>query len=110
MALTTLQKLERIKNRSTKYELVAVNGDNSVKLLAGYCKRNKAGALSMLRMHADAWVKLTKDDGVVKSGTGLKMGDWLFAFSGRTQRESIIGGELKFITEHMKEAEAPVVS
>ena len=56
--MTKLEKLERLKNRRTYYELAADG-----KYLAGYCLHGKKNILDMLRKNGEAWAKrITEGD------------------------------------------------
>ena len=102
--MTTIEKLERIKNRTTKYELVAVNKTTGQKLLVGDTRKGRAGLFAMVQKNAADAVRIF-GNGVdnIEFGTkvsdGATMGDWVIKFSGRTQREAIIAGELNFFAE-----------
>lgn len=98
------EKLARIKNRTTKYELVATNKTTGQKVLVGYTQKGRPGLLNMLRKNAEEAVALLaggvdRIDFAKKASDGATMGDWLINFSGRTQREAIIGGELVFFVD-----------
>lgn len=94
-------KLARLKNFHTRYEIVATK--DGQKILAGYtARRGRRGLLGMLSMHAAAWTALTGDNAIQfakRTADGGTMGGWKINFSGRTQREAILGGELPFITK-----------
>lgn len=91
-------KLERLKHYKTRYELVATS-PTSERVLAGYTsRRNNRGIQSLVVMNAELWCKVTSDDSITYGKKSATMGGWKFAFSGRTQRDSYIDGELPFIT------------
>ena len=97
--MTKEEKLNRIKNRSTKYEL-AVDG----KYLAGYCNHGKHNILQMLRKNLDSWLKIIKEDDVMtfaKNGLSITTGDLTIKFTGRTQRQAIIEGELPWFADYL---------
>jgi len=90
--MTKREKLERLKNRRTKYELAADG-----KYLAGYCLYGKNNILNMLRHNGQAWAtRINEKDMVVfaKNGKSAQLGRFFIAFTGRTQREAICNGEL----------------
>lgn len=102
--MTTEQKLERLKNYHTRYEIAAERGDGH-RLLIGYTPRKgRRGMYSMLQQRLDGgslehvlgtlelnWGKRAAD--------GCAMGDWRIFFTGRTQRDAILAGELPFICD-----------
>lgn len=95
--MTTTEKLERLRNRSTKYELVADG-----KILAGYCPHGKMNILKMLRKNGEAWAaRISENDRIEfdDGGRSAKVGPYQIRFSGRTQREAIINGELQWFEE-----------
>ena len=94
--MTKGEKLESLRNRPTKYELIAVSPENQP-VLAGYCSHGKNNILSMLRKNGEQWASRIKADDMVtfaKDGRSAQLGQWKVYFSGRTQREAIILGEL----------------
>jgi len=97
--MSNLERLERLKNYRTRYELAAIRGDQ--KILISYTSRpNRRGIWDSLYARAAAVVALTGVDiakPAGKSSKGLIMGDWSIRFTGRTQREAIIGGELPYV-------------
>ncbi len=98
---TKEEKLESLRNRSTKYELVASGPDGQI-VLAGYCSHGKNNILSMLRRNGEQWADRISADAMVtlaKDGRSAQLGPWKVYFSGRTQRESIILGELPFFVD-----------
>ena len=94
--MTTTQKLERLKNRSTAYELVATDGDRSV-LICYTARKSFAGILQATLDRGDllsdatgaidiTWNKASKS---IVTDNG-----WQIKLSGRTQRDAICNGEL----------------
>jgi len=97
---TKEEKLESLGNRSTKYELVASLPGGPI-VLAGYCSHGKNNILSMLRKNGEQWATRIKADDMVtfaKNGKSAQLGAWKVWFTGRTQREAIVLGELPFFT------------
>lgn len=92
-------KLARLQNHHTRYEIVATNGPD--KILVGYsARKGRRGLLGMVRLHAEAWMSFTGDNGLnfaKRAADGAMMGKWKINFSGRTQRDAILAGELPFI-------------
>lgn len=89
------KKLERIQGRATLYELALMKGDQ--RLLFCYTRRTGRGIrdyMRHLRDTPDSWAAL-------KAATGIDLATWDWngwvpEFTGRTQREAIMVGELKF--------------
>ena len=93
-----LAKLSRIKNYSTRYEMVATNATTGESVLVCYTPRNnRRGMLDAIRNRAEAIKTLANTDAATVGRIQVVVGDWTIRFSGRTQREAIIGGELRFI-------------
>jgi hypothetical protein len=98
--MTTAQdKLRWLQNRRTAYELVAVNGDQ--RILICYSSVRSRGALYRIccKRAADL-LALTGAESIHFAKTaadGGTMGAWTIRFSGRTQRECYIEGELPYI-------------
>ncbi len=95
-----MNRLAGLQNRRTAYELIAENGER--KVLAGYCARGRAGLLRMIRQNAAAWVAFAGADNITfakKASEGAVIGDWTIRFSGRTEREVVMAGELNFFKE-----------
>jgi len=111
--MTTEQRLARIKNRQTLYECVAKHRTTGQTVLIMYCAKSKsrffAGVSANESSRGLQLIKLTGSDRIeyavapeVKRlwsqfiGT---MGDWLIGFTGRTQRDCILGSEQPFIAD-----------
>ena len=99
--MTDLQiaKLARIKNYHSRYEIVLTDGTQ--KFLVLYTsRRSKRGLYAAANQRREALASITGEDGywVVNGKTSPQMGDgdWRIFFSGRTQRECILDGELPF--------------
>jgi hypothetical protein len=92
--MTIQEKLERLHNRPTRYELIAERGET--RILIAYCMRTgRHSILSACRQHGAALISfmgITDQDMITfpkPARLGAKIGDWRVHFSGRTQRESI---------------------
>ena len=99
--MTTQEKLERIRNRSTQYELVAID-ENHKTYLAGYCHKSKMAILKMLQKNGEKWtVRINPKDLITfaRNGQSAQVGRFLVRFTGRTQREAIISGEFPWFEE-----------
>jgi len=94
-------QLERLtaQRLATRYELAAINGEK--RILVAYCSRNnRSGLRAACSKCAQALVALTGTDMIYpngKSADGCKMADWIIRFTGRTQREAIMQGELPYV-------------
>ena len=98
-----IERLERLKYRVTLYELVVTSPDRPT-MLAGYGRHGQSGMLSLLRKNGEAWSKHIVDNDPVtfaKGGRSCQFGKLEFRFSGRTEREAIISGELPFFLKEV---------
>jgi hypothetical protein len=93
-------KLTRLQNRATLYELAAIHPDGR-RILIAYCgRRSRHGLLDACRGHAAALVALTGDKTIgfaPRAAGGATMGDWSIRFTGRTERDAIMEGELNAV-------------
>lgn len=106
--MTTAQKLERLHNRATRYEVVAEHQDGR-RYLVGYTSRpSRQGIAAIIRQNAEHVVRklaLPADAEFTISGKGrfghvfTVPGGWSMRLTGRTQRDAIIGGELEFVAD-----------
>lgn len=97
------RKLARIQGRATLYETVMVNRKDGRKVVLCYTRKTKRGIIDYIHRlgrtgsagelvaFCGAEVYRQPADGFV-----LAIGEWDMKFSGRTQREAIMGGELTF--------------
>ena len=105
MDATLTAKLSRLKNYATRYELVASRDNGADRYLIAYTPRNnRRGLWAAVTEPARAakLVKLTGSPEITfgkKASDGATMGDWEIRFSGRTQRECYLEGELTYIGE-----------
>lgn len=101
--MTTQEKLQRIQNRTTQYELIAIKGET--RILIGYCAKTRPGLLGMCRKNGQAVVDLCCPTGAEnlmfgkKAAAGATIGEWVVRFTGRTQRDAILEGELPFVVD-----------
>ena len=104
MTTATLKALERIKGRNTLYELVCSDsstigkGVDQITYLLRYASRSKSSLAKQIRHHGVALVKLTGATEATWNGQAAVMGQWLVYWTGRTERDAIIGGEHPYIT------------
>lgn len=97
------RRLARLQGDFSSYEVAAVTPDGR-RLLAGYTQRkSRRGMLSIIQMHGDAWANLILGpDGECDAVFGkneIRFADWRFIFTGRTEREAIITGELPWFKD-----------
>jgi len=97
---TVIERLDRLRNRQTLYELV-VQHDDGRRLLVQYTgapTRNRL--LTACRRWGAQLARLTGTDTLTfgaRMADGAVMGDWRIVWSGLTQREAICAGEPTFI-------------
>jgi hypothetical protein len=95
------ERLDRLKNRRTLYELAAVLADR--KVLVAYCgRRGRSGLWHACVKRGPELAALCGTDRLTfatRAGDGATMGDWTIRFTGRTQRECYIEGELPFVCD-----------
>jgi hypothetical protein len=95
-------RLLRLKNRRTRYELVAEHPDGR-RLLVRYTSRlGRRGLFDALQQDSARLCAVLGADAIhfgTRAGDGGTMGEWKIRFTGRTQREAIIDGELQFYAE-----------
>lgn len=107
MTATKQEALAALHNRATRYELAAIKGEQ--RLLVSYtAQRSRQGMLHACRNRAEHIIRVAQvsPDTLlmfqrIGTGQGYKalMGDWAIQFTGRTQREAIMNGELPWIAE-----------
>lgn len=85
-----LAKLARIANYSTRYEVELVHLDTGERRLLCYTRKTERGIRDYIFRHAAEVVTFCGSDRLFK----LSIGRWRIAFTGRTQREAIMAGEL----------------
>jgi len=99
-ALEKQTKLARLKNRHTRYEIIAAKGEQ--KVLVGYtARKGHSGLYAMLSGNAESWGKFAGNaDPRIHfrkpASEGADSEGWHIHFSGRTQRDAICNGELPF--------------
>jgi len=104
-----IKRLEGLHNRQSRYEIVASKGD--VTLRVGYTvRKSRHGLLNTLRRYPESTVPLFCPKGnemvtfLKPAVHGCTIGEWLIRFSGRTEREVILNGELQHITSKLTKA------
>lgn len=101
--MTTEQqtKLARIQRYATRYELV-LEHDGARYLVQYTSQRSRRGLLASARTMADHIVRIAGGDEITfasRAADGAMVNGWKLHFSGRTQRECILAGELPFVAE-----------
>jgi hypothetical protein len=97
------QKLARLKNYATRYELAMMRGGD--RLLVCYSsRRGRQGIFEAVRSRVSAMTWRTGTDQIhfaQRAEDGATMGEWTIRFTGRTQREAYIGGALEYCQHGM---------
>ena len=108
MKRTKEERLARLKNYRTRYEVVLTNGTDKY-LVLYTSRRSKMGLCLAVQQRSDAVSLITNgiNPWLSKRGDTSHPGEWSVLFSGRTQREAITDGELPFASAQVaQEAEA----
>ena len=98
--MTTLEKLERIKYHSTKYEVVARHPDAKDVFIMYSARKSRAGLIAGLlsgkprRIELLAKVTGTRPESWEVNKEGISSGAWKIVLTGRTQHEAYCTGEL----------------
>ena len=99
--LTTAEKLARIKNYHTRYEIILAHANYPSILVAYTSRKSFHGLLAAVRERGPKIVALlgvTDEHKATRERTTLHLGNgWLVRFSGRTQRDAILNGERPFV-------------
>ena len=99
MTATLEARLERLKNYRTRYELVAEHPDGRRVLVRYTSRDNRRGLYGALTQDCEGICAFFGTDAITfgkRSADGATMGEWRLRFTGRTQREAILAGELPF--------------
>ena len=99
--------VQRLENRSAKrLEDVATHADGRKVLIRYTSRKGRRGLYDALTQGEPAklcaFLGADHIDFAKKASDGGKMGEWTVRFSGRTQRDAIIGGELPFYLDATK--------
>ena len=97
---TTLERLDRIRNHSTLYELAVSRGESAY--LVQYTRKSRSALLHSCRKFGGQLVKLTGAESLVfakRAADGATLEDWRIRYTGRTEHDAIVGGELPFIRD-----------
>jgi hypothetical protein len=104
MTMSKTEQLARIQNRHTAYEVAAVKDGQRILILYTIHK-SRHGLLSACRKYGEDVVKvlgIRETDMLIpakRAADGFTLGAWSVRFTGRTQREAIIEGELPFVCD-----------
>lgn len=102
------KRLERLRLFSTRYEIELRHTDGRAYLVLYTARRTFAGMIGAVRERWDDVAALTGvdswDAGGKRNATEGRVtsGEWSIRFSGRTQRECYITGELPFVGDVAK--------
>lgn len=105
MNATMTERLERLRNCSSAYEVVATHPDGRSVLVCYLCTLSKRGLFEAIRSRGPRLIASLglPDDvsailgGVAKRPTAI-VGAWSIRLSGRTQRDAIVSGaELPYL-------------
>jgi hypothetical protein len=94
------ERLARLSNRRTRYELAAQGADGRRVLIAYCARRTRGGLLDACRGRAAQVVALTGSPEIVfgrRAADGATAGAWSIVWTGRTERDAITEGELEFV-------------
>jgi len=90
-------KLENLRNHSTLYEVVICHSSGRSRLI-GYGRKSRSGLIATVQQKGDEILRVVdipEDfNGAITAHSMDLSGGWIAKFSGRTQRQSIIEGEL----------------
>jgi hypothetical protein len=91
-----LRRLERLRNRSTLYEIEIVRGDGTRALLC-YGQKNKRQIMVAIEKRGDSVLAFLGVDSAqmdrTRGTTEVRMGDAIARPTGRTQRDAITSGD-----------------
>jgi hypothetical protein len=106
----TLAKLASLKNYHTRYEIAATRGTERV--LIGYsARKGRRGILSMAQTNGEKFAEYFQVDALQfgkRATDGATAGEWTVNFSGRTQRDAILSGELPFFPQLLRGAPSAI--
>ena len=93
-----VRKLDRIRRRDTLYEVELVHRQTGERCLLCYCHRTGSRLAGYIARHAEALVAFCGSDTYATRRLDLReefaIGEWGMRWTGRTQREAIMHGEL----------------
>lgn len=104
------ERLERLRNRLTRYELVATSPDGKRRVLIAYSHRRSRDAmwraitgreerrLAVIQL-VGGEQQAQRVNRAKRAADGATIGGWQFRFTNRTQREAITSGELPYVED-----------
>lgn len=104
--MNTQEKLAALHNRATRYEVVAIKQEpiGETRVLIGYTARHsRHGLLAACRQRGEVMIKALglNDTSMLfpakRAADGFDIDKWSIRFSGRTQRDAILEGELQYV-------------
>ena len=100
--MTLTEKLARLQNRSTRYELAVKHPDGRAYLVTYAQSRTRHIIMVAVNNAGTELVKLTGSKDITfakKAKAGATIGEWKIVWTGRTQRQAYCEGELTFILD-----------
>jgi hypothetical protein len=102
------RRLQSLHNRYTNYE-VAIIHPNGVRCLVAYTSKTRDALIRALRddRRASYLVRFAGSENfhIAKpASAGVTLGEWSIRFTGRTERQAILEGELPYFKEEMMKA------
>ena len=101
MTEAQIAALERLRFAPTRYEIEMVAPSGARHLIAYTPRRNFRGLLDAVRQRGAAIIRragMPEDARGERAGASLRFADGtVIRFSGRTQRDAIMGGELPYV-------------
>lgn len=96
--MATTEKLARLQNRRTSYELVLSNDETGQTYLIRYTRRTRTNLFKETCSVRDIIAAITGHRTCAVIGWTIAIGEsWGIQFSSRTEREAILSGEAPFI-------------
>jgi hypothetical protein len=99
MTTSQTEKLESLRNFGTRYELVLERGAERFRLCYTGRKNRRGMIDAIFRLGAELGAFTGQKEVRFGKGATAQLGDWAVRFSGRTQREAIIAGELAWFSK-----------
>lgn len=99
-------RLEGLRHRDTRYELVMLHSRTGQRLRLCYTARNnRRGLIDAIRNGGTDLTRVAgAEEFTLGKGPSARIGDWTLTFSGRTQREAIAANaELPWFKSELKD-------
>ena len=106
---TTAERLARLRNRATCYEIAAIQGERRI-LIAYAAMHSRHGLLKACQNRGQmiiAALGIGESDLLMpakRAAEGFTVGAWSIRFTGRTERDAIQEGELPYVGDLAKQA------